>query len=211
MGVTFHLQNFIWWRNFPRGPVVRGLHFQRQGHGFDPGQETKIPHTTWQKKKTLYLMVLTRSKGLQQLKLHSNERYNEEDWLYHKDSLSLISVILSPEFLYRVISLEYKELIMLEAASFLFLCGQTGWHAAGSWFPDQESNPLRLQWKSRVPTRGPPGKPPFISFFKTWVIFMSKISCGEEWLWTFQKFILETSLLVQWLRLIASKVGRGGG
>ena len=40
--------------------------------------------------------------------------------MYHKDSLSLISVILSPEFLYRVISLEYKELIMLEAASFLF-------------------------------------------------------------------------------------------
>lgn len=120
MGVTFHLQNFIWWRNFPSGPVVRGLHFQCQGHGFDPGQETKIPHTTWQKKKPLSLMVLTRSKGLQQLKLHSNERYNEEDWLYHKDSLSLISVILSPEFLYRVISLEYKELIMLEAASFLF-------------------------------------------------------------------------------------------
>lgn len=51
MGVNFHLQNFIWWWNFPSGPVVKGLHFQCQGHGFDPGQETKIPHTTWQKKK----------------------------------------------------------------------------------------------------------------------------------------------------------------
>ena len=211
MGVTFHLQNFIWWWNFPSGPVVRGLHFQCQGHGFDPGQETKIPHTTWQKKKQIHFIWWC---------LQGQKDYNSLSYIAMKDIMkktvpqrffmSLISVILSPEFLYRVISLEYKELIMLEATSFLFFCGQTEWHAAGSWFPDQESNPLALQWKSRVPTPGPPEKSPFISFFKRWIIFMSKISCGEEWLWTFQKFILETSLLVQWLRLWASKVGRGG-
>lgn len=55
MRVTFHLQNFIWWWNFPSGPVVKGLHFQCQGHGFDPGQETKIPHTTWQKKNNNFI------------------------------------------------------------------------------------------------------------------------------------------------------------
>ena len=37
--------------DFPGCPVVKNLHFYCMGHGFNPGQETKIPQAMWCRKK----------------------------------------------------------------------------------------------------------------------------------------------------------------
>lgn len=63
--------------------------------------------------------------------------------------------------------------------------------------------------EGQSPNAWPPGSPPYF-LSKRWIIFMCKISYVEEWLWTFQSSFWDF-LRVQWLRLWASKVGRGWG